>query len=173
LSAMAFALIRMSKRLRGQMSYSDALFPFALLNWGHWFSFLWWWHINFILPVAVLVVLFRIVLGNPTQLTVRDAVLAGACLVLLPLTGPAGLAYVPAVAFWLAYSVVTPPGFLPGFRPAVLLEKRASEALWSHHRLLGLPPLALVGASSQAQHLIDVEYGRGRPFPHPSLLFRP
>jgi hypothetical protein len=29
--------------------------------------------------------------------------------------------------------VVTPPGFLPGFRPAVLLEKRASEALWSHH----------------------------------------
>jgi hypothetical protein len=30
--------------------------------------------------------------------------------------------------------VVTPPGFLPGFRPAVLLEKRASEALWSHHR---------------------------------------
>jgi tetratricopeptide (TPR) repeat protein len=30
--------------------------------------------------------------------------------------------------------VVTPPGFLPGFRPAVLLEKRASEALWSHHQ---------------------------------------
>jgi hypothetical protein len=34
--------------------------------------------------------------------------------------------------------VVTPPGFLPGFRPAVLLEKRASEALWSHHLLLDL-----------------------------------
>jgi prepilin-type N-terminal cleavage/methylation domain-containing protein len=33
--------------------------------------------------------------------------------------------------------VVTPPGFLPGFRPAVLLEKRASEALWSHHQLAG------------------------------------
>jgi NAD(P)-dependent dehydrogenase (short-subunit alcohol dehydrogenase family) len=33
---------------------------------------------------------------------------------------------------------VTPPGFLPGFRPAVLLEKRASEALWSHHPWLKL-----------------------------------
>jgi phenylacetate-CoA ligase len=33
--------------------------------------------------------------------------------------------------------VVTPPGFLPGFRPAVLLEKRASEALWSHHPFAG------------------------------------
>jgi hypothetical protein len=32
--------------------------------------------------------------------------------------------------------VVTPPGFLPGFRPAVLLEKRASEALWSHHQVV-------------------------------------
>jgi prepilin-type N-terminal cleavage/methylation domain-containing protein len=36
----------------------------------------------------------------------------------------------------MASLVVTPPGFLPGFRPAVLLEKRASEALWSHHRLV-------------------------------------
>jgi cytochrome d ubiquinol oxidase subunit II len=34
---------------------------------------------------------------------------------------------------------VTPPGFLPGFRPAVLLEKRASEALWSHHPIANVP----------------------------------
>jgi hypothetical protein len=32
--------------------------------------------------------------------------------------------------------VVTPGGFLPGFRPRAQLGKPASEALWSHHRQL-------------------------------------
>jgi hypothetical protein len=45
--------------------------------------------------------------------------------------------------------VVTPPGFLPGFRPAVLLEKRASEALWSHHRGSGEQVCRRIGWSNQ------------------------
>ena len=35
LAALAFVLIRTSKRIRGYLRYSDAIFPLALLNFGH------------------------------------------------------------------------------------------------------------------------------------------
>src|SRR5262249_8229850 len=40
LGALAFAMIRGAKRLRGWTSYADAYFPLALLHWGH--GSLWW-----------------------------------------------------------------------------------------------------------------------------------
>jgi hypothetical protein len=104
MSAMAFAMILTARGLRGGTSYADAFFPLALLNWGNWFNLLWWWQINFILPMALVVALLVVVLRTRGRLTIRAALLAGACLILLPMNGPSGLAFVPAVALWLAYA---------------------------------------------------------------------
>jgi hypothetical protein len=40
LSIMGFAMILVSKRLRGHFNYSDAIFPLVFLHWGH--GLLWW-----------------------------------------------------------------------------------------------------------------------------------
>src|SRR5262249_21550422 len=98
MSTMALALLLTARTLRGRTSYADAFFPLALLNWGYVANILWWWQIQFILPMALVVALFVIVLRARSQLTIRAALLAGVCLILLPLSGPSSLAFVPAVA---------------------------------------------------------------------------
>jgi hypothetical protein len=104
LSALAFAMIRVAKSLRGWTTYSDAFFPLALLHLGHHASFLWsFWGIALLWALLLGVLLLTVVRGG-AQLTLRTAILAGTCLVLLPLCGDP--ISVPALALWLGYAGV-------------------------------------------------------------------
>ncbi len=101
LGAVAGAMIRTARRLRGRTSLVDAFFPLALFNFGQYHLYTWWWMINQTLAplfaCALLLLLARSARPRP-----RDAVLVGAVLVLLALGGPGGLPYALALALWLA-----------------------------------------------------------------------
>ena len=101
--AVAFAMIWTARRLRGWTTFSDSFFPLAFLNFGQGINFLWWWVFNHILDPLLACCLLLIILLRGKQLTLRYAILAGTCLVLLSLSGPGGLPYVLALAIWLGY----------------------------------------------------------------------
>lgn len=107
LGALAFAMILVAKRLRGEMSYSDAFFPLVLLNWGHAANFLWGWQVQFLVSTALAGVVLLIIAQTGDRFNLGAAVIAGICLVLLPMSGANGVALVPALALWLGYTAVS------------------------------------------------------------------
>jgi hypothetical protein len=140
LSVLAFALILTMRALRGGVSYSDALFPLTLLTFGNYANLLWWWQINFLIPLALVVLMLVIVVRNRAPLSTRWAIVAGIDVVLLSLNGPGGLPYVPPMAIWLAYS-----GFLR-WRSPEPQSKRAAMIAWCAAGVaLLLVPLNLIG----------------------------
>ena len=100
-AALASALIWTAKSLRGHLRYSDAFLPLAALNPGS--TLLQYFaavisHSTAAVPVVVLLII--IVLGYP-RLTPRAVILAGLCLVALPLCNGSGLPLALALSFWL------------------------------------------------------------------------
>ncbi len=106
LAALAFAMIRVAKRLRGSSSYADAFFPLALLQLAQIDNLLWSFQVAFVLSTMLAGIFLLIIVRHPTQLDLRSAVLAGTCLVLLPLFGAQGLSLVPCLALWLGSSAL-------------------------------------------------------------------
>jgi hypothetical protein len=106
LGVLTFSMIRTAKDLRGRLSYTDAFFPLAFFHWGGYEHMIWWMAFDLIMPVALLWVLLRTIARNRTHLPPGTALLAGTCLILLPLCGPSGLAFVPGLALWLGDAVV-------------------------------------------------------------------
>lgn len=104
--ALAFAMIQVATRLRGQTHYADAFFPLALLHWGHWQNFAWSWQLAQVIVPVVAGTLLLVIVQQGAEMTSKGALLAGTCLILLPVCGAAGLAYVPAMAVWLVYCAV-------------------------------------------------------------------
>jgi hypothetical protein len=103
LGALAFGLIWAAKGLRGWISYSDAIFPLGLLHWGHWETILWSFQVALLLPMILAGTLLVIMLRSAPPFKLGTGILAGSCLLLLPLCGVAGLGFVPPLACWLAY----------------------------------------------------------------------
>jgi len=100
-AGLAFALILVAKKLRGWQSYSDAFFPLALVSLVQYADFASSWNLAFVLPTLFATILLVIIVRHGTHLPLRTGILAGVCLVFLPLCGAPGLAYVPALALWL------------------------------------------------------------------------
>ena len=103
LSVLALAMILVATTLRSRASSADAFFPLVLLHWGHASNLLWSWQVAFVLPTVLAGILLLIVVRSGTQVTLRIAVLAGTCLVMLSLCGAVGMALLLAPALWLAY----------------------------------------------------------------------
>lgn len=101
LGALAFAMIRVGTRLRGSTSYTDAFFPLALLQLGQYENLMWSFQIAFVTSVTLASVFLLIIVQHPTRLGLRSSVLAGTCILLLPLCGAQGLALVPSLVLWL------------------------------------------------------------------------
>jgi hypothetical protein len=101
LGVAAVLLIRAMRRLRGWTSYTDAFFPVALLHLGQWENFLHSFGVQFVSSTLLASIVLATILGSGPQLSVKPALLAGVCLVLLPLCGTNGAALVPALAVWL------------------------------------------------------------------------
>lgn len=106
LAALAFAMVRTAAQVRGRAILADAFFPIALLHWGHYYNLLWSWQVGFCLPAAVVGVVLLIVARHGLRPTLGAGALAGVCLLMLPLFGAPGLAYVPAMACWLGLAAV-------------------------------------------------------------------
>jgi hypothetical protein len=106
LGALTFGMIQAAKTLRGWMSYSDALFPLTLLHWGHFENLLLGFQVQFVSSTVLAGCLLVIIALARDRLTPGAALLAGLCLLMLPLCGMNGLALVPALALWFGYSGV-------------------------------------------------------------------
>jgi hypothetical protein len=99
----AFVLIGVARQLRGWTAYADAIFPLALLHWGHWENLLWQWQVGFVIPMVLVFVLLAIIVAKGAALPLRWGILMGICLLVLPLCGAPGLPFVVTLACWLGY----------------------------------------------------------------------
>lgn len=102
-AGLAFAMILLTKRLRGHLEYSDAFFPLLLLNWGQGLNFIWSWQMEFFLSTNLAGMVLLIIMHSGVRPTLRTAMLIGICLLLLTMCGAHGVALVPALALWVAY----------------------------------------------------------------------
>ena len=129
-AAVALALVRAARRLRGRTRLADSFFPLALLTFGQAYAFLWFWVINQLLAPLAACGLLLILLRK--RIDFRTAALAGVCMVLLSLSGPGGLPYVLAAALWLASWLA--------------LRRKSPEPLgrWRAALVLGLAGVAVV-----------------------------
>ncbi len=107
-AGVALALMLAVRRIRGETRWTDAFFPLALLNFGQTYAvFLWWWQVNHTLPPLIAcVLLVYLVKAAPQR---RDLIPAASLLVLLSLSGPGGLPYVPPLAVWLIWQSILGP----------------------------------------------------------------
>ena len=67
---------------------------------------MWTWQLTQVTPVILVCILLIIIVQQGVHLSFGVAVLAGLCLVMLPLCGVPGLVYVPALAIWLGFAGV-------------------------------------------------------------------
>jgi hypothetical protein len=104
LSAISYAMIRVAQAVRGgRTKFADAFFPIVLLHLGNWENLFWSWQFSFVFPTA-LVCTVLLVLVSPQNLSAPgSAVIAGICLMLLPLCGANGLLFLPFLAPWFIY----------------------------------------------------------------------
>lgn len=86
---------------RGSWQITDALFPIALLHFGHQNNLLWSWQVAFTSSTALAAAGLALVAARGDRLGPREFVAFGLILALLPLCGANGLAFVPPVALWL------------------------------------------------------------------------
>jgi hypothetical protein len=148
LATAALILIRAARSQRGRTSYADALFPFVLLNWGHYENLLWCWQVTQVLPVALVCVLLALLVENGGYPKFITALFAGICLVILPLCGVPGLVYVPALSLWL-FTVGLHLWRSPAFR-----NRYQASALWSLVlAALSVTALYFVNYQQSAPHL--------------------
>ena len=103
LSALALFLMRLAERLRGRPHWTDVFFPASLLHLGHWENFVMGYQICFVLCSVLATGLIVVALRTTRENAFPSGVTAGTLLILLALTGGAGLVVVPPVAAWLVF----------------------------------------------------------------------
>ena len=102
LSGLAFAMIRAAKFSRGWTGYTDAIFPFALIPGGAAVPGIFYQNRTACFTLTFLAaIVFLIILRHGFDLTIKSGLLAGICLMILPLCSAAGVFYVPGLALWL------------------------------------------------------------------------
>ena len=106
LGALAVGMIRVAGHLRGGTHYTDAFFPIACLNWGHFAAFSWGSVFGLVCPSAIAGGFLLLIL-KPGRPTLSRVAVAAAVMTLLPLCGASGLAFVPCLSFWFWGSAVS------------------------------------------------------------------
>jgi len=148
LAGLAGAMIQAAKQLRGWTSYADAFFPLTFLHLSQAENFLWSF-LGAIYPFIAVVAgtVLLIIVGTRSSLALGKAFLVGTCLVLLWGCGGPGLAFVPALALWLACAGVHHwvSGDFHGKRNASLILGLAVA-------ILLLVPVYFIGFQTFAEH---------------------
>ncbi len=106
LAAAAACLMLAAHRLRGHTTLDDAVFPIALLHWGHFTNLLWLFQLAFATSICLTCLVLSSVVHSGSQLSVRRAWFISTCLVLMVLCGAYGVAYVPAMSAWLGLAAL-------------------------------------------------------------------
>jgi hypothetical protein len=111
IAVMTFALIRAASRMRGYTSWTDAFFPFLLLNIGHATNYLWAWQIQYFLSVLFAGILLAVMVQKPKHISEKNTItLVGIGTLALILCGGNGLLIVPPLLTWMVFVL-----FIPGF----------------------------------------------------------
>lgn len=103
LAGVAAALILFARKVRGRTDVADAFFPLTLLNFSHSVDVLFPFQITFVLSLVFVLTVGCAVFLPSSLATPRGAAVAGGALLLLPLSGFIGLAFLPAMAAYLFY----------------------------------------------------------------------
>jgi hypothetical protein len=102
LAATTWYLCWIARRRRGRAEFADAFFPLTLLHLGHAENFLWFVQSFFIWASVFALLVMGAFLDLRWTRRVVGVIAVGLCLLLLPLQGAMGVAYVPAFAFAFA-----------------------------------------------------------------------
>jgi hypothetical protein len=104
MGVVSLAMILAARHLRGgRTTFADAFFPIALLHLGNWQTLFWSWLLSIVFPTALTLALLLVLVVFGSLANPLAAVIAGTCLVLLPLCGANGLLIVPLMALWLLF----------------------------------------------------------------------
>ena len=106
LIGLAYAFQRVARAQRGHAAFTDALFPVALLHWGHHENLFFFVQLWFVLPVMLFSIATLAIVTGWWQKRGGMLTLV-ACVLLLPLNGGVGLLLAPALAAWMAYAAWT------------------------------------------------------------------
>lgn len=101
LSGLSLLMVLAAAAARRRIRITDAVFPLALLHWGHYLNLLWGFQVTYVTSVVLVGVLLTLIARCGGRLSLWSAVTAAVCLVGLTLCGMEGLVYVPAMACWL------------------------------------------------------------------------
>jgi len=101
--AAALVLILAARALRGASAYTDAVFPLALLHWGQYENLIFTFQVCYVMPVVLTVIVLAVIAVRGNAMAMRSGLLAGICLLLLPLCGAFCLPFTPLLAYWLAW----------------------------------------------------------------------
>jgi hypothetical protein len=93
-AAIAAAFVIVLRRIRGRTRWTDAFFPVAFLHLGHWENLGWSWELQFVVATAFACALLMVT-AMTTEWTTRRAIVAGGCLVAIPLSGATAFAFAP------------------------------------------------------------------------------
>ncbi len=103
-AALTAAMMFAARHLRGRSSITDAFFPLAMLNLGHWINLIWSWQIQFVSSVALIVTLLLVIVRQGGALSPRVCKLTAIVFVLLPFTGASGLLAAAALGPWALFT---------------------------------------------------------------------
>jgi hypothetical protein len=108
LALAALAITWIAYRIRGRFTYTDAFLPLIVLSLSQYPNLLSAWQFQFVSSTVLLMVLLCVMLWPEKKqvLSRGSAIVAGICLVLLPLCGANGLVPTPMLALWASYSAV-------------------------------------------------------------------
>jgi hypothetical protein len=147
MAGIAWFLIRSSQQVRGSISYSDAFLAIVLVRFFPLFTC--GWVIHNTQWTALAAAFLFIINSHRLPFGLGTTLLAGILLFIYPLTGAMGLAMVPALALWLAGSVIY----------AWRAGKREGKRLWAT-MLIGIC-LALAALSWVPFYFRGLSVGQG------------
>jgi hypothetical protein len=105
LSALSAFLILASRRLRGRILFTDAFFPLALLDWGHWETLLMAFLFQFVASTSLVLLILAVIIRR-AEPSPNSSLFVGLCLIPLTLLGTNGLIVAPPFAILVIYAAV-------------------------------------------------------------------
>jgi hypothetical protein len=100
LCAGVWALVETARRMRGHSTFTDAIFPLALLSWGLFENHIFAMQFFFVGAALLAIAIVLLGVGDWQGRPARVAGIA-VCLVLLPMFGAIGLAMLPCLLGWV------------------------------------------------------------------------
>ena len=114
-SALSLGLLWAIRKVRGRWSYADACLPIVLLNLGQAEAFSWAQTFAYLSATCLETLLLIVIVTNRGALNQTSVALAGASLVLLPLTFGGGVVFAAMMVPWMIYEGCVLKGSLEPF----------------------------------------------------------